>query len=105
MAIMEKKEDFELSYDEYKNYMIKDIEKTYDVTLEEPKTININDKEFSYVEFKSSAPNSSINLYMYVYIIETDNYFGRLFAWTNYSQRDKFKEEYDKMVISFKEKQ
>ena len=104
MAIMEKKEDFDLSYDEYKNYMIKDIEKTYEVELEEPKTITIDDKEYAYVEFKSSAPNTSVNLYMQVYMIETENYFGRLFAWTNYSQRDNYKEEFDQMVKSFKEK-
>lgn len=105
MAIMEKKEDFELSYDEYKDYMIKDIEKTYEVKIEEQKEIEVGDKKFIYVEFKSSAPNSSVNLFMQVYMIETQNYYGRLFAWTNYSQRDLYKNEFSDMIKTFKEKQ
>lgn len=103
MAIMEKKEDFALTYDEYKDYMLKDIEKTYKVPIEEQKEIEVGDKKFTYVEFKSSA-NTSVNLYMHVYIIETNNYYGRLFAWTNYSQRDNYKDEFNEMVKSFKEK-
>ena len=62
------------------------------------------EKKFSYVEFKSSAPSSSINLYMHIYIVETQNYYGRLFAWTNYSQRNNYKEEFNNMVKTFKEK-
>lgn len=103
MAIMDKKEDFALTYDEYKNYMLKDIEKTYEVSIEEQKEIEVSDKKFTYVEFKSSA-NTSVNLYMHVYITETNNYYGRLFAWTNYSQRDNYKDEFNEMVKSFKEK-
>ena len=104
MALMEKKEDFKLSYNEYRDYMLKDIEKTYEIKTEEKKEIEVGEKKFSYVEFKSSAPSSSINLYMHIYIVETQNYYGRLFAWTNYSQRNNYKEEFNNMVKTFKEK-
>ena len=104
MSIMEKKEDFKLNYNEYKDYMLKDIEKTYNVKLDTKKEIEIDNKKSTYVEFKSSAPNSSINMYMHVYIVETKNYYGRLFAWTNYSNRDIYKEEFNDMVKTFKEK-
>lgn len=104
MALMEKKEDFKLSYDEYKDYMLKDIEKTYEIKIEETKEIEVGESKFIYVEFKSAAPNSSVNFFMQVYIVETKNYYGRLFAWTNYSQREKYKEEFSNMVKTFKEK-
>lgn len=104
MAIMEKKEDFKLSYNEYKEYMLKDIDKAYSIEKYDTKELKLKDQKITYVEFKSSAPNSSVNLFMQVYIVETKNYYGRLFAWTNYSQRNKYKEEFSEMVKTFKEK-
>lgn len=104
MSLMESKEDFEITYDEYLNNMIKDIENKYKIQLEEIYDIKIGEYDCKYVEFKSAVQNSSVNFYMKVYIIETNNYYGRLFAWTTYSQRDIYKEEFDKMALSFKEK-
>ena len=104
MALMESKEDFDLSYDEYKDYMISDIEDRYKIQIEEKKDIKIGDYDCIYVEFKSSEEGSSVNFYMQVYIIETKNYYGRLFAWTTYSQRDTYKDEFIKMAQTFVEK-
>lgn len=104
MALMEKKEDFELSYDEYIETMKKDIEEKYKIQLEEENDIKIGDYDCKYVEFKSAAQNSSVNFYMQIYILETPNYYGRLFVWTTYSQRDLYKEEFNNMVQTFKEK-
>ncbi len=104
MAIMESKEDFDLSYNEYKDYMIEDIENRYKIQIDEKKNVKIGDYDCVYVEFKSSDENSSVNFYMQIYIVETKNYYGRLFAWTTYSQRDMYKDEFSQMVSSFKEK-
>ena len=104
MAIMESKEDFDLSYNEYKDYMIEDIENRYKIQIDEKKNVKIGDYDCVYVEFKSSDENSSVNFYMQIYIVETKNYYGRLFAWTTYSQRDMYKDEFSHMVSSFKEK-
>lgn len=105
MALMESKENFQdFSYDKYKEIMLKDIETKYKIQLEEQTDIKIGDYDCIYVEFKSAVPNSSVNFYMQIYIIETKNYYGRLFAWTTYSQRDTYKNEFVDMVKTFKEK-
>ena len=104
MALMENKEDFDLSYDKYKEYMISDIEDKYKIQIEEKKDIKIGDYDCIYVEFKSTSENSSVNFYMQVYIVETKNYYGRLFAWTTYSQRDIYNDEFINMAKTFKEK-
>lgn len=103
MALMESKEDFELSYEEYHDHMIEDIEDKYKIKIEEENEIKIGDYNCVYVDFKSSSANSSVNFYMQIYIIETNNYYGRLFIWTTYSQRDIYKEEFNNIVKSFKE--
>lgn len=40
---------------------------------------------------------------MRIYVVETENYYGQILIWTKYSSKDDVKDEFDKIVSSFKE--
>ena len=103
LVLASTKDDFN-SYDNYFDTMKQNIEKEYKIKIEEENEIKVGDHDCKYVEFKSTTTDSAVNFYMQVYMIETENYYARLFAWTTYSQRDKYKDEFKEMILTFKEK-
>lgn len=101
VALMESKEDITWNFEEYKKFVIEQNEKVYDTTFEEINETTINGKKANYIEFKTTEGNT--NIYMRIYLIETDNYYGQLFIWTVYSKRNDLNQEFNKIVESFKE--
>lgn len=105
MALIDKKADLNnIKYEDYTTRMISDIEKTYKIKIEQKNKIRINGKETMYVEFKSTTTNENINFYMKVYMIETKNYYARLFTWTTFGQQDFYKKEFDEIAKKFRER-
>lgn len=101
IALMESKEDISWSYDEYSEFILNQNSTIYDVTLDDIKTTKIGGYNANWVEFKTQP--SGINIYMRIYVVETENYYGQILIWTKYSSKDDVKEEFDKIVSSFKE--
>lgn len=101
LALMESKEDIAYSFEQYKTAILAQNEKVYSTTFDEVKDIKIDEHDCNYVEFKTQQLGT--NIYMRIYVIETDNYYGQLFIWTTYSQKDKLDEEFDKIISSYKE--
>ena len=103
VALMEAKEDFDWSYEEYATNMLESNAESYGITIDEIQTITIDEHECQYIEFKTTTDNTSLNFYTQVYIVETDNYYGQLMTWTIYSQSDEYRDEFIEMVKTFKE--
>lgn len=101
IALMESKEDLTWSYDEYSEFILKQNSTIYGVELKDIKTTKIDGHDVDYVEFMTKP--DGINIYMRIYVVETENYYGQILIWTKYSQRDDVKDEFDKIVSSFKE--
>lgn len=98
---MEAKEDLTWTFDEYKNEIFKQNQELYETTFTDIKEIKLNTNNASYVEFKTVRNNT--NIYMRIYAIETTNYYGQLLIWTTYSQKDELNNEFNQMILSFKE--
>lgn len=103
VALMENKEDFEWTYDEYIDNTIKSNASTYNFGDYEKKDIKIGDYDCKYIEFKSTGDNE-VNTYIQIYYVETDNYYGQLLTWTLNSKKDEYREEFIQLVQTFKEK-
>jgi len=101
IALMEAKEDLTWTFDEYKNEIFKQNQELYETTFTDIKEIKLNTNNASYVEFKTVRNNT--NIYMRIYAIETTNYYGQLLIWTTYSQKDELNNEFNQMILSFKE--
>lgn len=105
VALMENKEDFNWTYDEYVNNTIEANSSVYPgITDSEKNDIKIGEYNCKYVELKVTTESSGINTYMQIYYVETENYYGQLLAWTLYSKKDEYRDEFIELVKTFKQK-
>lgn len=105
VALMENKEDFNWTYDEYVNNTIEANSSVYPgINDAEKNDIKIGEYNCKYVELKVTTESSGINTYMQIYYVETENYYGQLLAWTLYSQKDEYRDEFIELVKTFKQK-
>lgn len=101
IVLMESKEDLSWSYEEYSDFILAQNSTIYSVELDDVKTTKIDGYDVDYVEFMTKP--DGINIYMRIYVVETENYYGQILIWTKYSQRNDVKDEFDKIISSFKE--
>ena len=105
VALMENKEDFNWTYDEYINNTIEANSNVYPGITESPKLdVKIGEYDCKYVEIKVTTEDSGINTYMQIYYVETENYYGQLLVWTLYSKKDEYKDEFVELVKTFSQK-
>ena len=101
MALMEKKSDFSLDLAGYKDIVVTSNAEAYKVNLDSSTPIKIGAYNGYVNEFTTTF--ESINCHMWIYVIETVNYYGQLFLWTKESEAAENKDEFLKIVNSFKE--
>ena len=104
LALMEEKEDFNWTYEEYRDHMFEVDAKIYGATVNDIQDIKIGEYNCNFIEFNPNLDNSALQFYMQIYIIETDNYYGQLLTWTLNSKKDEYRDEFFEIVKTFKEK-
>jgi len=103
MAIMEDKANFN-GFDGYKQAAVTVINQSYNVDLNTltPEEVTINGNPAYLYTF--DVPFEGIVVYMQVYIIQTENYFGTLYAWTVEANKDAQTSILRDIALSFIEK-
>lgn len=101
-AIMEKKADFDLDLVGYRDRIVTYNEGLSGSSFGEPTATTVGEYEAYSYEFYSTTPDG-VNLYMILYVIETDNYFGQLYSWTERTMEMDYKEELGNVVHTFTE--
>jgi len=101
LAMMEKKEDLAIDLEEYRDIVVDMNESSYGVPLSEAKATKVGSYDAYVNEFDISSDN--LNTHMWLFSVETDNYYGQLFAWTLESQVKNSKGELMDIVNSFRE--
>lgn len=71
------------------------------ITNYEKVTIDNHDAEYGEIYYTNST---GINIYIRVYVVESDNYFSQLVMWTVADNEKVVAEEYDKIASSLREK-
>lgn len=102
MALMEKKSDFNMDLDGFSKLVIDSNAKAYKVATT-PKLVKTTVGQYNAYSAEFTTTYNSINIHMWIYAIETDNYYGQLFVWTKDSSVTDMQDELTKIVNSFKE--
>jgi len=102
LVLMESKEDFTWTYEEYRDHMFDANAEIYQTTVENIQDIKVGEYNCNFIEFDSNL--EGIKFYMQIYIVETDNYYGQILTWTLNSKKDEYRNEFLELVKSFKEK-
>lgn len=102
MALMEKKSDFNMDLEAYSKLVIDANAKAYNVPTS-PERVKTTVGQYNSYLAQFTTSYNSVNFHMWIYAIETDNYYGQLFVWTKDSSSTDMQDELTKIVNSFKE--
>jgi hypothetical protein len=103
MAIMESKEDFDLGLEEYRDLAVDYNEGNYGSSFGEPTKTDVNGNDAYSYEFYVTSPDG-IKMYMRLFVVDTGNYYGQLYAWTLKSMESENKDVIDTIADTFQEK-
>lgn len=103
VALMENKADFDLDLEEYRDLVVEYNEGNYGSSFGEPTETLVNGKKaYSYEYYVTSE--DGIKTYMRLFIVDTGNYYGQLYAWTLKSMESENKDVIDTISDTFQEK-
>jgi len=109
-VIEDSKEDLKLaetnfsSINEYYDYFIKDFLKDEEKrTISTPNTFKKGQNNYLEIDASFSDKDSKIDIYYYVCVIETKNYYYKVLCWSSLENKDKFKKDFQKIAYSLRD--
>ena len=102
MALMEKKSDFKMDLEGYSKLAIDANAKAYGVPTS-PERVKTPVGQYNGYLAQFTTTYNSVKFHMWIYAIETDDYYGQLFVWTKDSSSTDMQDELTKIVNTFKE--
>ena len=102
MAIMEEKANFN-GFEAYRQAAQIVIEQSYHVNINDLEGTPVTIDGHEGYAYTFDVAFEGINVYMQVYLIQTENYFGTLYAWTMQEHKDSQTQILREIAMSFKE--
>lgn len=104
IAIMEEKAAFsQVDFAAFSDYVAENIKSNYGVTVSRGEDAVVDSHTARTFTFETSSGNAPV--VMWCYTVETEHYYGQLYAWTLKSSESDYKEELLSILLSFKEGQ
>ena len=101
IAITDSKKDLPWKYNEYVDYILKKEADVYGFDVKDTKQTKIGEYDSTYVSFTTDIDGKKF--YMNIFVVETKNYYGQIIMWTKASAKENIKDEFIKIVQSFKQ--
>jgi hypothetical protein len=101
MAIMENKNESNITLETFNDLVVNANSENYETTLSE-RELTTSNKYTMYLN-KFNFINNNDTYIIYLYSIETDNYFGQLFTWTSVENEEENMNILREIVDNFEE--
>ncbi len=80
IALLEEKANFNTDFAGFSEYVASNAQEAYDVSLSEPSIVQIDGHAADFYEF--SVDMDVFRLHMLLYTVETEHFYGQIYAWT-----------------------
>jgi len=92
------------SINEYYDYFVKDFLKDEEKrTISNPNVFKKGQNNYLEIDASYFDKDSKVDIYYYVCLIETRDYYYKLLCWSSLENKDKFKSDFQKIAYSLRD--